>query len=143
MRKALTTHSLVERIAFTGGPETAKHIVRNSAENLSQVSLELGGKSPVVVFDDADQENALNGITAGIFGASGQSCIAGSRLYLQSNIYDEFLKKLISKAEKIKLGGPMENDTQMGPLNSFKQLENIEKNIKATIKQGGKIRCGG
>ncbi len=141
--KALTTHNLVERIAFTGGPETAKHIVKNSAENLSQVSLELGGKSPVVVFDDADQENALNGITAGIFGASGQSCIAGSRLYLQSNIYEEFLKKLILKAEKIKLGGPMEKDTQMGPLNSFKQLENIEKNIKATIDQGGKVRCGG
>ena len=141
--KALTTHNLVERIAFTGGPETAKHIVKNSAENLSQVSLELGGKSPVVVFDDADQENALNGITAGIFGASGQSCIAGSRLYLQSKIYDEFLKKLIDKAENIKLGSPMEEDAQMGPLNSFKQLENIEKNIKATIEQGGKIRCGG
>ena len=141
--KALTTHNLVERIAFTGGPETAKHIVKNSAENLSQVSLELGGKSPVVVFDDADQENALNGITAGIFGASGQSCIAGSRLYLHKKIYDEFLKKLINKAEKIKLGSPMEEDAQMGPLNSFKQLENIEKNIKATIEQGGKIRCGG
>ena len=141
--KALTTHDLVERIAFTGGPETAKHIVKNSAENLSQVSLELGGKSPVVVFDDADQENALNGITAGIFGASGQSCIAGSRLYIQSKIYDEFLDKLITKAKKIKLGGPMEEDTQMGPLNSFKQLENIEKNIKATTDQGGKIRCGG
>jgi aldehyde dehydrogenase (NAD+)/betaine-aldehyde dehydrogenase len=141
--KALTTHDLVERIAFTGGPETAKHIVKNSAENLSQVSLELGGKSPVVVFDDADQENALNGITAGIFGASGQSCIAGSRLYLHTKIYDEFLKKLIEKAEKIKLGSPMEDDAQMGPLNSFKQLENIEKKIKETIEQGGKIRCGG
>ena len=141
--KALTTHQLIEKIAFTGGPETARHIVKNSAENLSQVSLELGGKSPVVVFDDADQENALNGITAGIFGASGQSCIAGSRLYLQSKIYDEFLNKLIDKAEKIKLGKPLEKDTQMGPLNSFKQLENIEKNIKATIEQGGKIRCGG
>ena len=141
--KALTTHDLVERIAFTGGPETARHIVKNSAENLSQVSLELGGKSPVVVFNDAEQENALNGITAGIFGASGQSCIAGSRLYIQSDIYDEFLNKLVAKAEKIKLGAPMDKDTQMGPLNSFKQLENIEKNIKATIEQGGKIRCGG
>jgi len=141
--KALTTHNLVERIAFTGGPETAKHIIKNSAENLSQVSLELGGKSPVVVFNDAEQENALNGITAGIFGASGQSCIAGSRLYIQSRIYNEFLDKLVAKAEKIKLGAPMDKDTQMGPLNSFKQLENIEKNIKATIEQGGKIRCGG
>jgi (Z)-2-((N-methylformamido)methylene)-5-hydroxybutyrolactone dehydrogenase len=141
--KALTTHNLVERIAFTGGPETAKHIVKNSAENLSQVSLELGGKSPVVVFNDAEQENALNGITAGIFGASGQSCIAGSRLYIQSDIYDEFLNKLLAKAEKIKLGAPMNKDTQMGPLNSLKQLENIEKNIKATVEQGGVIRCGG
>ena len=141
--KALTTHELVEKIAFTGGPETAKHIVKNSAENLSQVSLELGGKSPVVVFNDAEQENALNGITAGIFGASGQSCIAGSRLYIQKDIYDEFLSKLISKAEKIKLGAPMDKDTQMGPLNSFKQLEIIEKNIKATVEKGGKIKCGG
>ena len=141
--KALTTHNLVERIAFTGGPETARHIVRNSAENLSQVSLELGGKSPVVLFNDADQENALNGITAGIFAASGQSCIAGSRLYIQSKIYDEFLDKLVAKAEKIKLGAPMDKDTQMGPLNSFKQLENIEKNIKATVEQGGEIKCGG
>ena len=141
--KALTTHDLVERIAFTGGPDTARHIVKNSSENLSQVSLELGGKSPVAVFEDADQENALNGITAGIFGASGQSCIAGSRLYLHENIYEEFLNKLVEKAKKIKLGGPMELNTQMGPLNSYKQLETIEKNIKATIDQGGKVRCGG
>lgn len=141
--KALTSHALVERIAFTGGPETAKHIIKNSAENLSQVSLELGGKSPVAVFEDADQENALNGITAGIFGASGQSCIAGSRLYLQKKIYDNFLDKLIERANKIKLGSPMNPDTQMGPLSNFKQLEIIEKKIKVTVEQGGKIRCGG
>ena len=141
--KALTQHNLVERIAFTGGPETARHIVKNSSFNLSQVSLELGGKSPVAVFDDADQENALNGITAGIFGASGQSCIAGSRLYIQSNIYDDFLNKLIDKANNIKLGPPMSVETQMGPLNSLKQLELIEKNIAETEEQGGKIRCGG
>ena len=141
--KTLTTHKDVERIAFTGGPETARHIIRNSAENLSQVSLELGGKSPVAVFEDADQENALNGITAGIFGASGQSCIAGSRLYLQKSIYDIFLDKLVNRAKKIKLGNPMSTDTQMGPLSSLKQLEIIEKNIKLTVDQGGKIRCGG
>ena len=141
--KALTSHNLVERVAFTGGPETARHIIKNSAENLSQVSLELGGKSPVAVFEDADQENALNGITAGIFGASGQSCIAGSRLYIQNSIYDNFLEKIINRANKIKLGSPMEPDTQMGPLNSLKQLEIIEKNIKLTVDQGGKIKCGG
>jgi len=141
--KELTSHNLVERVAFTGGPETAKHIIRNSADNLSQVSLELGGKSPVAVFDDADQENALNGITAGIFGASGQSCIAGSRLYIQNSIYEKFLEKIIDRANKIKLGSPMNHDTQMGPLNSLKQLELIEKNIKLTLDQGGKLRCGG
>jgi aldehyde dehydrogenase (NAD+)/betaine-aldehyde dehydrogenase len=141
--KALTSHALVERIAFTGGPDTARHIVKNSAENLSQVSLELGGKSPVAVFEDADQENALNGITAGIFGASGQSCIAGSRLYLQNKIYDNFLDKLIEQANKIKLGSPLDPDTQMGPLSNFKQLEIIEKKIKLTVEQGGKLRCGG
>jgi len=85
----------------------------------------------------------LNGITAGIFGASGQSCIAGSRLYLQKSIYDGFLDKLVNRANKIKIGAPMEPDTQMGPLNSFKQLETIEKNIKLTIDQGGKLKCGG
>ena len=141
--KALTTHGLVEKIAFTGGPETARHIIRNSAENLSEVSLELGGKSPVAVFEDADQNNAINGITAGIFGASGQSCIAGSRLYIQKDIYNEFIDKLTKRAEKIKIGTPMDPDTEMGPLSSFKQLEIIEKNIKLTVDQGGKIKCGG
>ena len=141
--KALTSHNLVEKVAFTGGPETARHIIRNSAENLSQVSLELGGKSPVAVFEDADQENALNGITAGIFGASGQSCIAGSRLYIQNSIYEDFLEKIVNCANKIKLGPPMEPDTQMGPLSSLKQLEIIEKNIKLTLDQGGKLKCGG
>ena len=141
--KALTTHDLVEKIAFTGGPDTAKHIIKNSAENLSEVSLELGGKSPVAVFNDAHQDNAINGITAGIFGASGQSCIAGSRLYLQDKIYDEFLDKLTKRANKIKIGTPMDPETEMGPLSNFKQLEVIEKNIKATVEQGGKIKCGG
>ena len=141
--KALTTHNLVEKIAFTGGPETARHIIKNSSENLSEVSLELGGKSPVAVFEDADQDNAINGITAGIFGASGQSCIAGSRLYIQKGIYNEFLDKLAKRAEKIKVGAPMDPDTEMGPLSNFKQLEIIEKNIKLTVNQGGKIKCGG
>ena len=141
--KALTTHNLVEKIAFTGGPETARHIIKNSSENLSEVSLELGGKSPVAVFEDADQDNAINGITAGIFGATGQSCIAGSRLYIQKGIYNEFLDKLAKRAEKIKIGAPMDSDTEMGPLSNFKQLEIIEKNIKLTVNQGGKVKCGG
>ena len=141
--KTLTSHPKVDRIAFTGGMQTAKHIVRNSAENLSQVTLELGGKSPVAVFNDARIDNALNGVTASIFGASGQSCIAGSRLYLQSKIYDEFLEKISNKAKNIKIGDPMSDSTQMGPLATINQLTNIQEKIDETVKQGGKIITGG
>ena len=141
--KILTTHPKVNRIAFTGGMHTAKHIIRNSAENLSQVSLELGGKSPVAIFDDAKIDNAINGVTAAIFGASGQSCIAGSRLYLQKGIYKEFLEKITDKAKRIKIGDPMKDSTQMGPLATHNQIKNIQENISKTIKQGGKLITGG
>jgi len=141
--KILTSHPKIDRIAFTGGMNTAKHIVRNSAENLSQVSLELGGKSPVAVFNDAKINNALNGVTASIFGASGQSCIAGSRLYLQKGIYDEFLEKISAKAKNIKIGPPMNEDTQMGPLATQNQIKNIQEKIDQTIQQGGKLITGG
>ena len=141
--KTLTSHPRIDRIAFTGGMQTAKHIVRNSAENLAQVTLELGGKSPVAIFDDARMDNALNGVTASIFGASGQSCIAGSRLYLQDKIYDKFLEKISNKAKNIKIGDPMKRDTQMGPLATINQLKNIQEKIDETVKQGGKIITGG
>ena len=141
--KVLTSHQKINRIAFTGGMHTAKHIVRNSAENLSQVTLELGGKSPVAVFNDAKIDNALNGVTASIFGASGQSCIAGSRLYLQEGIYDDFLNKISTKAKQIKIGPPMNEETQMGPLATLNQLNNIQEKIDQTIKQGGRLVTGG
>jgi acyl-CoA reductase-like NAD-dependent aldehyde dehydrogenase len=141
--KPLTSHPNIDRIAFTGGMEAAKHIVRNSSENLSQVTLELGGKSPVTIFNDARIDNALNGVTASIFGASGQSCIAGSRLYLQEKIYDEFLEKIRNKAKSIKIGDPMKDETQMGPLATLNQINNIQKKIDETIKQGGKLITGG
>ena len=141
--KVLTSHEKINRIAFTGGVNTAKNIVTNSAKNLSHLTLELGGKSPVAVFDDARIDNALNGVTASIFGASGQSCIAGSRLYLQKGIYDKFLDKITSIAKNIKIGPPMEEDTQMGPLATFNQLKNIQEKIDQTIKEGGKLILGG
>ena len=141
--KVLTTHPKVDRIAFTGGMHAAKHIVKNSAQNLSQVTLELGGKSPVAVFKDANIDNAINGVTASIFGASGQSCIAGSRLYLEDDIYNEFLDKISNKAAKIIIGSPMDDKTQMGPLCTLKQLTNIEEKVKATVQEGGKLITGG
>lgn len=141
--KILTSHPKINKIAFTGGVETAKHIVKNSAENLSQLSLELGGKSPVVVFKDARKDNAINGIMASIFGASGQSCIAGSRLYLQEDIYQDYLDELKKRTEAIKIGDPLSATTQLGPLATLKQLKNIQEKIQQTIDQGGKIITGG
>ena len=141
--KILTSHPKINKIAFTGGVETAKHIVKNSAENLSQLSLELGGKSPVVVFKDARKDNAINGIMASIFGATGQSCIAGSRLYLQEDIYQDYLYELKKRTEAIKIGDPLSASTQLGPLATLKQLKNIQEKIQQTIEQGGKIITGG
>ena len=141
--KALTSHPLIAKIAFTGGPATARHIVQNSADNFAEVSLELGGKSPIVVFDDADIESAVNGSVAGIFGATGQSCVAGSRIYLHEGIADEFLTRLKTIAGNIRIGDPMADDTEMGPLCTFGQLEHIEAQVKRARDQGGTIVSGG
>jgi acyl-CoA reductase-like NAD-dependent aldehyde dehydrogenase len=141
--QALTTHPLVARISFTGGPETARHIIRNSAENFAQVSLELGGKSPVMVFEDADVESAVNGVVAGIFGASGQSCVAGSRLYLHESVADEFIDRLIGNAKQIRIGDPLADETQMGPLATEAQLTCIETEVENAKTQGANILHGG
>ena len=141
--KSLTTHPLVHRISFTGGPNTARHVIKNSAENFAQVSLELGGKSPFIVFDDADIESAVNGSIAGIFGASGQSCVAGSRLYLHEKIADKFLEKMINLSSKINIGDPLEDQTQMGPLATLGQMDLIQNEVSNAIKEGGKILNGG
>ncbi len=141
--KVLTSHSLVQRISFTGGPLAARHVLYNSAENFAEVSLELGGKSPFVVFEDADIESAVNGSIAGIFGATGQSCVAGSRLYLQDKIADRFLDAMVSQAKEIRIGDPLDEATQMGPLCTTGQLENIEKEVAHAQEQGGTLLHGG
>ena len=141
--RVLTSHPLVTRISFTGGPGSARHVVRNSAENFAQVSLELGGKSPVVVFEDADIESAVNGSIAGIFGATGQSCVAGSRIYLQESVADEFLERMVGLAREIRIGDPLEEDTQMGPLATTGQLECIEREVAHALEEGGKLLHGG
>ena len=141
--RVLTSHPLVARVSFTGGPETARHIVRNSAENFAQVSLELGGKSPVMLFEDADLDSAVNGIMAGIFGASGQSCVAGSRLYLQEGVADQVLDSLVGRAKEIRIGDPLAEETQMGPLATEGQLTRIEQEVAKAQEQGAKLLHGG
>jgi (Z)-2-((N-methylformamido)methylene)-5-hydroxybutyrolactone dehydrogenase len=141
--RVLTSHPLVQRISFTGGPGSARHIIHNSAENFAEVSLELGGKSPFVVFEDADIESAVNGSIAGIFGATGQSCVAGSRLYLQENIADRFLETMVERARAIRIGDPLAEETQMGPLATEGQLARIEAEVAHAQEQGGTLLTGG
>ena len=141
--KALTRHKKVARVSFTGGPGAARQILHNSAENFAEVSLELGGKSPFIVFEDANIESAVNGSIAGIFGASGQSCVAGSRLYLQEDIADAFLERMVALTKDIVIGDPLADETQMGPLCTEGQMDCVEREVAGALEEGGKLLCGG
>jgi aldehyde dehydrogenase (NAD+) len=141
--QALVSHPLVRRVSFTGGVETARKIIPQTANNIAMMSLELGGKSPVVVFDDADLESAVNGVTAAIFAASGQSCAAGSRLLVQEGIRERFLERLVERTRSIRIGDPMDPETQMGPLATRAQRDRIEQLLAAAIDGGGRILAGG
>ncbi|EXH90835.1 (Z)-2-((N-methylformamido)methylene)-5-hydroxybutyrolactone dehydrogenase [Acinetobacter baumannii] len=139
----LSSHPDVAHVAFTGGPETARHIVRNSAENLAKVSLELGGKSPFIVFADADIQSAVNAQVAAIFAATGQSCVAGSRLLVEESIKDEFVQRLVERVQTIKIGLPHEMATEFGPLCTLRQRQKIEQVVASSIQQGAKLLTGG
>lgn len=141
--RALTSHPLVARVSFTGGPGAARAILGNARENFAEVSLELGGKSPFIVFADADIESAVNGSIAGIFGATGQSCVAGSRLYLHEDIADDFLARLVAQARQIRIGDPLAEETQMGPLCTQGQLDHIQRQVALAVSEGGKVLTGG
>jgi aldehyde dehydrogenase (NAD+) len=139
----LTRHPDVDRIAFTGGPETARHVVRNSAENFAVTTLELGGKSPILVFDDADLEGAANGLIAGNFGASGQSCVAGSRGLIHRPILEALIAKIEAKMQSVVVGDPLDAGTHIGPLCTGAQIAKIETTLAAAKEQGATVRFGG
>ncbi len=141
--KALTSHPMVAHVAFTGGPDTARHIVRASADNLAKTSLELGGKSPFIVFEDADIASAVNAQVAGIFAATGQSCVAGSRLLVQRSVRDAFVEQLKAKAEAVRIGAPNDMETEVGPLCSLRQRERIESVVSQSLDAGAKLISGG
>ena len=141
--RVLTTHPKVARIAFTGGTEVARHIVRNSAENFAHVSLELGGKSPMLIFEDCNIDGAVNGIIAGNFGASGQSCVAGSRVFIQRSIHSQIIDKIKERAKNIVVGDPLDSDTQVGPLATKHQVERALSVVKQSINQGANLIFGG
>lgn len=141
--RALTSHPHIAHIAFTGGPETARHIVRASAENLSKTSLELGGKSPFIVFDDADLDSAANAQVSGIFAATGQSCVAGSRLLVQRGVKDAFLARIKAKAEAVAIGAPDQMETEVGPLCTLRQRDRIADLIARSLAAGARLVTGG
>jgi aldehyde dehydrogenase (NAD+) len=141
--RALVRHPGVDKIAFTGSTETGISVMKDAADHLAKVSLELGGKSPNIVFDDADLEAANNGVIAGIFAATGQTCMAGSRLFVHQQAHDEVVGRLSERAEAIKLGDPFEAETEMGPVAFKEHLEKVQDAIRAGHEEGAELVSGG
>ena len=139
----LVTHPDVAKVAFTGGVKSGTHVYQTAAATLKKVSLELGGKSPNSVFDDADIDNAVKGAISGIFAATGQTCIAGSRLLVQEKIHNQFVDKLVAFAKTARMGDPMSLDTQVGPVTTMPQYEKILSYMDVAKGEGAKCVLGG
>ncbi|MDE0743361.1 MAG: aldehyde dehydrogenase [Woeseiaceae bacterium] len=139
----LVAHKKIRKIAFTGSEEGGRHVNISAAADFKKVTLELGGKSANIVFDDADLDQAVNGVVSGIFAASGQTCIAGSRLLLQDSIHDAFLERLVDIAKTAKLGNPMSEDTQIAPIANELQYRKIIEYIDIAKAEGARCVLGG
>ena len=140
---ALTSHPKVAKISFTGSDATGRSINEAAAKSFKRVTLELGGKSPNIVFGDANLEDAVNGAVAGIFAAAGQTCIAGSRLLLQDGVHDQFVDKLTTLAKTARMGNPMSHDTQIGPMATRPQYDKVLGYIDVAKKEGAQLVLGG
>ena len=139
----LVEHPKVAKVAFTGSDATGQKIYETAARGLKRVTMELGGKSPNIVFDDAHLDNAVKGVISGIFAATGQTCIAGSRLLVQRSIHDAFVEKLVAFAKTAKMGDPMRLDTQVGPVTNPPQFEKILKYLEIAKGEGAQAVLGG
>jgi acyl-CoA reductase-like NAD-dependent aldehyde dehydrogenase len=139
----LVKHPLVRKVAFTGSSKTGAHVYSEAAQDIKRVSLELGGKSPNIVFDDCKMDNAVKGVVSGIFAATGQTCIAGSRLLVQESIHDEFVDKLVDFAGTARMGNPMDYETQVGPVTNLMQYEKVLGYIDIAKSEGVETVLGG
>ncbi len=139
----LVTHPRVAKVAFTGGTATGARVNELAAKSFKKVSLELGGKSPNIVFDDCNLDDAVSGAVSGIFAATGQTCIAGSRLLLQDTIHDQFVEKLVAMAKMARLGDPGKLDTQVGPVTTPAQYQKILSYIDIAKGEGASCVLGG
>ncbi|ALG86349.1 aldehyde dehydrogenase [Gordonia phthalatica] len=140
---AIVRHPGIGKVSFTGGTETGRGIAHIAAEKLMPVSLELGGKSPTMVLDDADIEQAVAGVMYGIFSSSGQSCIAGSRLFVAESLYDEFLEKLVARTKLLTVGNGFDDATRVGPLVHPKHRDSVAAYVDLAREEGGTVLCGG
>jgi betaine-aldehyde dehydrogenase len=134
---------LVDKVAFTGSVKTGKTVAAAALGNLKKVTLELGGKSPMIVFDDMEVDVAVDHALFAIFANSGQVCSAGSRLLVHEKIHDEFVRKFVERAKKIRIGDGMDSATEMGPLVSETQMNRVLEYIEVGKKEGAKLECGG
>ncbi|WP_406623645.1 aldehyde dehydrogenase [Acidovorax sp. SDU_ACID1] len=140
---ALVAHPGVRMVSFTGGTVSGRAIARVAGDRLVPAALELGGKSPHVVFADADREHAVAAVVAGIFGSAGQSCVAGSRLFIEESIYDEVLAAVVARARGLKVAAPDAEGVEMGPLASFHHRERVARFVERARAEGGNVLCGG
>lgn len=141
--EALTLHPDVAKITFTGSTATGRRIAANAAGRLVSTQMELGGKSPHVVFGDVDLDRTVNGVVAGVFAAAGQTCIAGSRCFVEAGIYDEFLERLVERTSHIRIGNPAAEDTELGPLALEAQLAKVEQYVGYGVADGARLAIGG
>jgi (Z)-2-((N-methylformamido)methylene)-5-hydroxybutyrolactone dehydrogenase len=139
----LITHRDVAKVAFTGGDKTGEHVYQLAARGLKRVTLELGGKSANIVFDDADIEQAVKGVVSGIFAATGQTCIAGSRALIHRPILDKFVEQLLALAKTARMGNPLDMSTQVGPITTRPQYEKVLDYIRIAKEEGAVCRLGG
>lgn len=139
----LCTHPFVRRISFVGESNTGKTVMRNAADNLIPVSLELGGKSANIIFDDADLDEAVAGSIEAIYRNQGEICLAGSRILVQQTIYDQFLEKFVAAVKTIKVGDPLDETTDMGALVSRGHLQSVDDYVQIGLAEGAKLACGG
>jgi aldehyde dehydrogenase (NAD+) len=140
---ALTRHPGIAKFVFTGATGTGRRIAANAAQNLIPCSMELGGKSPHVVFGDVDIEHAVNGVVSGVFAAAGQTCVAGSRCFVEASAYEPFVEALVERTRRVRVGLPMLEDTDIGPLALSAQLAKVETYVASGVRQGARIAAGG
>ncbi|RSD21102.1 aldehyde dehydrogenase family protein [Mesobacillus subterraneus] len=139
----LVEHEKVDKVAFTGSTPIGKDIMARASQTLKRVTLELGGKSPSIIFNDADIDAAVDGSLFGIFYNTGQSCEARSRLYVHEDVYDEFVEKFVEKTKKLKLGNPFDKETHVGAIISQDQMEVIDGYVKSAVEDGAQVLTGG